>query len=390
MADQDMTLNQCKEVVKFSLLHSNAKIKLPVMLWGSHGVGKTEIVKQIAKEMGYNLVVLHLATQDIVDLVGIPTKTEVTDNDGNILDVVQQWACPDWLNKANKRFEETGEPNLFFLDEFNRGPRLVLAAMLPFLIEGVLHQHSIGPKDAVIAAANPPTEDYEVNDLIDKALLNRMAHVIFRPTTEEYINYLKSTGMDKTTINVIRKNPAYAKIPEFELDFEVTPSRRSMDYVMRVIGKMGKTWINKHGSYVIEAFLGPSFRDEWIDEYSNTDQYITIEMLQNYDDYEADITEALTTVIDGVETERVDVLGRTNEIIKQWIEDHRDSLSSNDLEWMIKFYSNPKVPDDAAAATFMANKHIRKRALDDVDFSIALGGFLTDKGIMNDEGVASW
>jgi len=77
MADQDMTLNQCKEVVKFSLENSTEKVKLPVMLWGSHGVGKTEIVKQIAKEMGYNLVVLHLATQDIVDLVGIPTKTEI-------------------------------------------------------------------------------------------------------------------------------------------------------------------------------------------------------------------------------------------------------------------------------------------------------------------------
>lgn len=389
MADQEMTLNQCKEVVKFSLNHSSSTVKLPVMLWGSHGVGKTEIVKQIAKEQGYNLVVLHLATQDIVDLVGIPTKTEVEQPDGSIK-AVQQWACPEWLEKANKRYEETGEPNLFFLDEFNRGPRLVLAAMLPFLIEGALHAHRIGPKDAVIAAANPPTDDYEVNDLIDKALLNRMAHVIFRPTTEEYIQYLKDTNMDKTTINVIRKNPAYAKIPEFQLDFEVQPSRRSMDYVMRVIGKLGKGWIKKHANYVIEAFLGPSFRDEWVDEYTNTDHYITLEMLQNYDENEQEITEALTTVIDGVETERVDVLGRTNEIIKQWIEDHRNTMSKKDLEWMIKFYSNPKVPDDAAAATFMANKHIRKRVLDDVDFSTTIGSFLSDKGIMQEDGVTSW
>lgn len=382
MADQEMTLDQCKEIVKFSLENSTEKIKLPVMLWGSHGVGKTEIVKQIAKENGYNLVILHLATQDIVDLVGIPSKVEIKDNNGNVTHCIQKWSCPEWLDQANQRYLETGEPNLFFLDEFNRGPRLVLAAMLPFLIEGTLHQHRIGPRDTVVAASNPPTDDYEVNDLIDKALLNRMAHVIFRPTSEEYVNYLKNIGMDKTTINVIRKNPSYAKIPEFELDFEVQPSRRSMDYVMRVIGKKSKKWVSKYASYIIEAYLGPSFRDEWVDEFQNTDQYITIDMLINYDDYEEEINAALTTVIDGIETERVDILGRTNEIIKQWIEDNRSDMSAEDLKWMIKFYSNPKVPDDAAAATFMANKHIRQRVLDDVDFSCVIGEFLAEKGVI--------
>ena len=110
MSDQELSLKQCKEVVKFSLENSTSKVKLPVMLWGSHGVGKTEIVKQLAEEEGYNLVVLHLATQDIVDLVGIPTKTEIEQADGSVTSV-QQWACPEWLSDARKNFEKTGKPN---------------------------------------------------------------------------------------------------------------------------------------------------------------------------------------------------------------------------------------------------------------------------------------
>jgi alkaline phosphatase D len=388
--NQQMSLSQCKEVVRFSLENSSEKVKLPVMLWGSHGVGKTEVVKQIAEEMGYNLIVLHLATQDIVDLVGIPSKVEVLDDNGNVVECIQKWSTPEWLINARQLSEENGKPNLFFLDEFNRGPRLVLAAMLPFLIEGTLHAHRIGGEDAVIAAANPPTEDYEVNDLIDKALLDRMAHAIFRPTHEEYIEYLKATGMDKTTIRVVSQNPEYAKVPEFGLDFEVTPSRRSIDHVMSVVGKKPRSWVRSAAHFVIEAYLGPHFRDEWVDTYSNSDHIITLEMIQNYDEYEDEITEALTAVIDGQETERVDVLGKVNDLIKQWIDDNATDMTSDDIKWMTKFFNNPKVPVDAAAAIFMANKHIKERLLDDADFAVTVMTYMTDKGIVDEAGNTNW
>ncbi len=63
MPTQVFACAQIEEIINFSLDSSKGDYKLPVALWGLAGVGKTEFVTQIAKKRGYNLVVVHLATQ---------------------------------------------------------------------------------------------------------------------------------------------------------------------------------------------------------------------------------------------------------------------------------------------------------------------------------------
>lgn len=266
---QVFSCKQIEEIIRFSMDSSKGSYKLPVALWGLAGVGKTEFVAQIAERHGYNLVVVHLATQgDICDLIGIPKYIEVKDKDGKVIDAIQMWSRPEWLSKALDNTLATGKPNLFFLDEFNRGNRLVLQAMLPFLIEGKLHTHKVNKEDAIICAMNPPTDDYEVNTISDAALLNRVGHCIFKPTNDEYIKFLQATGMDAVTISVLKQNPEFMKISDFKLDFDITTTRRSIDHVMKVVGKKPSDWISKYGSYIIETYLGDKFSELWISEYT--------------------------------------------------------------------------------------------------------------------------
>jgi hypothetical protein len=390
MPSQEMNIQQITEVVKFSIDASKkSKYKLPVCIWGIHGTGKTQLVEQIADEMGYNLVVLHLAMQDICDLIGIPTKVEYQLPDGS-KDTIQIWACPQWLHNANESYKKTGKPNLFFLDEFNRGNRFVLAAMLPFLIEGVLHAHHIGPEDAVIAAANPANEKYEVNELTDEALLNRMAHVVFKPTHTEYVNFLKRNEVDKTTVKVVQNQPSYTKIPDFDLGFDVKPSRRSIFNVMGIIGKKGHSWIKNHGSYVIDAYLGAAFRDEWLAEYQSKDMSITLEMLQDFDNNKQDIELALTTIIDEQITHRTDILSKTLDIIKTYIKDRKDKISAVDVTWMIKFFKIGIIPSDASAAVFMANPDMKRAIMQDANINILLTNFLRAHGIIPADSISPW
>ena len=380
MASQEMNLAQTMDCIEFSIHASRKGIKLPLLLWGEHGIGKTEGVKQVAERLGYNVIILHLATQDIADLIGIPRE----------INGVTVWTEPEWLSNARKGTEKTGKPNLFFLDEMNRGHRMVLAAMLPFLIEGKLHTHTIGVNDAVIAACNPPTDNYDVNDLNDEALLNRLGHVIYRPSTKEYIDYMKKIGHNKTTINVIKKNPNWAKIRQFTLPFEVKPSRRSIDYVLQEVENKGKTWINKHGSHILEAYLGQSFMEEWMHEYSNSDESITLDMLMDYENNVEEITSALTTQIDGITTHRLDILQRTTDMIKKWIDENNSKLGVDDLKWITACLNNKMVPDDAAASVLMANKYVKRKILEDLQFNKECVGFLKKKKIITDEGVAAW
>jgi hypothetical protein len=315
---------------------------------------------------------------------------EVKGNNGEVIDKVTQWSCPDWLKNANDMYKTTGRRNIFFLDEFNRGNRMVLSAMLPFLINGILHTHSIGPEDAVVCAMNPATDDYEVNELIDKALLDRLGHVIMKPSHGEYIRYLEKTGMDPITLSVVKEDSSWTKIPDFDLDFDVKPSRRSIDYVMSVVGKQPRNWVKNHASHIIEAYLGPAFRDAWLEKFAQKGDCITIDMLVDYENNAEDICRIITTEIDGEQTVRHDLLVKALELIKEYADDKKDELSVSDAEWMMKFLDNPLIDDEYAATIFQANQNVRNKILDDYDFNLAVGDFLRTKGVWNEEGAGAW
>lgn len=361
-----LNIKHIKECIKFSVKNSH-EIKLPLMLWGEHGIGKTEIVKQVATELDYNLIVLHLATQDIIDLIGRP----ITLNDGETQ--VQDWTVPMWLHRAQK-FEQ---PTIFFLDEFNRGPRIVLNAMLPFLIEGVLHTHRIGVKDAVIAACNPPSSDYDVNALYDGALLDRLGHIIMKPTKNDYIKYLKSIGMDETTLSVVSGSNTYVDIDTIDIGFTVKPSRRSIVNVLSVFNKQTTQWIEKHGSYILMTYLGYDFSQDWMSKFLYQKDNLSIEKIKNHSKYKKEITKYLSCEIDGNVTTKLAALERCNALIETEIS---DGITPKDAKWITDFYSNEMIPDEEIIKSISMNKIIQE-AMWDKDINRIFGQFFESRNL---------
>ncbi len=378
MGKQEVTAHELKDCIRFAVEISEDK-RLPFCIWGSHGIGKTEIVGQVAKEMNYNLVTVHLSTQDITDLIGIPYQK----------DGVQCWSTPKWLHDANEKYKATGIPNLFFLDEMNRGHQIVLKAMLPFLLDGTLHLHSIGPKDCVVAACNPPTDDYEVNEMTDKALLDRLGHVVFKPTRKEFLEYCASKGLDRSTMAVLKGNAKYTAIPTNALGFEINPSRRAIFNAMSVIGKKDKTWLKNRASHIIECYLGAEFRDLWISEYVKGDDEIDLEVLTNIEKNKDFIVEKITKKIDGLRTCAVDMVEKLTISIKSFIEERGASLNKTDLAWIVEFYSIPIIPEEFPTSVILNNDYIIKLAVKDKAANKLLGEFLKKRKVVS-QAVEGW
>lgn len=381
-----MTRAQVKKVIKFSV-EASGDIKLPLLIWGYHGVGKTVLVSQVSEEVDYNLVVLHLATQDIIDLIGRPVSVERKDPDTGEIVNVQEWCIPSWLQDARELSKKNGKPTIFFLDEFNRGPRIVLNAMLPFLIEGKMHTHKVGQKDVIIAAANPPSDDYEVNELEDKAQLDRLGHVVMKTSVEEYIKYLKGSGMDQATINVISGNRDLVNVPKVDPGIELTPSMRSVDYVMRVVGKKDNKWIKNYGAQVIHAYLGERFKDLWIAERSKYNDTITMEMVKDYKNNEKAITIALTAEIDGQETSKLSMVEKLIENVVSHLEE-QGGLEPEDCSWFIPLIENKRINDEEIANIF--SKPVIKRSLIREEVNARFSKYVKGSKIFNKSGVEIW
>jgi hypothetical protein len=378
MAKQEVNSSELKDCINFAIENSEIR-KLPFCIWGYHGIGKTEIVSQVAKDKNMNLVVVHLSTQDITDLIGIPYQK----------DGVQCWSTPKWLHDANENYKATGKPNLFFLDEMNRGHHIVLKAMLPFLLDGTLHLHSIGPKDCVLAACNPPTDDYEVNDMTDKALLDRLGHVVFKPTHSEYLAYCKSKNIDSTTLSILKTNTKFTSIPKTEISFELKPSRRAIFNVMSVVGKKDKSWVRNRANHILECYLGPEFRDEWITEFVKNDQEVDIEVIQNISKNKDFILSRITKTIDGLRTCAIDVVEKLTNNIKSFISDKGELLSKDDVEWIIEFFSLPIIPAEFPTSVLINNPCIEFAIVKDKNINRMIGEFI-EKNKLIPEKVKSW
>ena len=141
-----------------------------VMLWGAPGVGKSQAVRQIAKEIergtGKRAVVtdVRLLLFNPIDLRGIPTA-----NEDKTLAV--------WLKPQIFQMDDSNEVvNVLFLDEISAAPPSVQAAAYQITLDRVVGEHKLPDNCIVIAAGNRVT-DKSVAFKMPKALANRLLHI---------------------------------------------------------------------------------------------------------------------------------------------------------------------------------------------------------------------
>jgi len=136
---------------------------LNVLLDGPHGVGKSSIVFEAARELGLNVKYFSASTLDpFADLVGVPVP--IIENQARRLVFLR----PDYVHQAE----------LLFFDELNRAHPKVLNAVFEIIQFHSVNGESLPRLRSVVAAVNPVGTTYQVQDM-DPALLDRF-HVHLR------------------------------------------------------------------------------------------------------------------------------------------------------------------------------------------------------------------
>lgn len=207
---------------------------------GRHGIGKSAIFYQWAKENDYTVREIRVGLMaDAGDLVGIQefVKHKVSGEVHSTRHVL-----PDWFMEAVADIENAateikdGKKVLIFIDELNRGHKDLLQAIFELVYDHSLKGVKIGKMCGVGAASNPPTDDYAVLDFADSAFQDRFCHIKLEPTLEEWVTYGKASSMENSVVDFISEYPQMLEMEgkPFDLDF-VTPSRRSWERVSKII-----------------------------------------------------------------------------------------------------------------------------------------------------------
>jgi hypothetical protein len=185
--------------------------KLPLLLRGRHGIGKSQVVYQIAAERNLPVVERRASQMTEGDLVGLP----VISGDST------KWNPPDWFKMA------CNNPVLLFLDEVDRAVIEVRQGIFELTDSRKLNGHTLHPDTLIVAAVNggESGSQYQVGEM-DPAELDRWCAFDLAPTVEDWLTWAKD-NTNQFVYDFINLNREHL---EHKGDFEpnkVYPSRRS-------------------------------------------------------------------------------------------------------------------------------------------------------------------
>lgn len=200
------------------------KAEVTGFIWGHAGVGKSTVIKQYAKEVGYKFFPLYLGTQsDLGDVLGL--QEFVRDENGKALSTA--FASPEWIVDIINYCNENPESGaIIFLDEFNRARRDIISGMFSLALDKTFHTLKLPKNCHVIAAGNPPTDEYNVTDVDDSALMARFAHIKLEPSFNEWVEFAKGNEFDTTIISFLQEQPQLLEDSRTDFNLPVKIDRR--------------------------------------------------------------------------------------------------------------------------------------------------------------------
>ena len=171
------------------------RANLPLMLVGRHGVGKSELLRHAAQELGIDSIVYDLSLMEPTDLVGLPRQ------EGNRTVYCPPASLP------------TSGNGLLVIEEMNRAPSYMLAPCLQLLTCRRLNDFVLPKGWLPVASANPAEDGYDVAEL-DEALLSRFVKVEVEADREEWLAWAKANDVHPDVVAYVECDRSIFCAPE--------------------------------------------------------------------------------------------------------------------------------------------------------------------------------
>jgi len=208
---------------KASIKHAISK-KRPIFLWGPPGIGKSDIVKQIADSIDAHVVDVRLSLWEPTDIKGIPYFDS---NSGTMV-----WGAPSEL--PNAEMAAKYKNIVLFLDEMNSAAPSVQAAAYQLILNRKVGTYVL-PDNVMIVAAGNREADKGVTYRMPAPLANRFIHLELAVNFDDWFSWAVINKVHKDVVGYL----TFAKKDLYDFDPK-SPSRsfatpRSWSFVSELI-----------------------------------------------------------------------------------------------------------------------------------------------------------
>ena len=179
----------------------------PILLMGAPGIGKTQIMEQIARECKVGLVSYTITHHTRQSAVGLPFIKEKTF--GQETFSVTEYTMSEIIASVYEKMEKTGlKEGILFIEEINCVSETLAPMMLQFLQGKTFGNQKVPEGWVIVTAGNPPEYNKSVREF-DVVTLDRIKRIDVQPDFEVWKEYAYEQGIHPAVISYLelrRKN----------------------------------------------------------------------------------------------------------------------------------------------------------------------------------------
>ena len=175
----------------------------PLFLWGPPGIGKSDLISGITKELNGKMYDLRLAQMDPTDIRGIP----YCNKEKGLMD----WAPP--IDLPSEEDASKYPVVVLFLDEMNSAAPSVQAAAYQLILNRRIGKYEL-PDNVVMVAAGNREGDKGVTFRMPAPLANRFVHLEMRVDFDSWLQWAANNNIHKDVIGYI----SFAKQDLYDFD----------------------------------------------------------------------------------------------------------------------------------------------------------------------------
>ena len=213
-------------------------------LQSSPGIGKSSIVREIAKEYNLELIDIRLAQVDPTELNGFPTI-----NNG-----IASYAPMSIFPLTNTPLPKGKNGWLIFLDEMSSAPPAVQAAAYKLILDKMVGQHSLHEDVYIVAAGNLITDNAVVSH-ISTALKSRVVHIFLEASLDDFKEWAYANKISQNVISFLNFKPSLLHSFDPDTDDCTFPSPRTWEFTSN-IEKTFKGNIPSYSTMLFQGALG--------------------------------------------------------------------------------------------------------------------------------------
>lgn len=177
----------------------------PVLLMGPPGIGKTQIMEQIARECRIGLVAYTITHHTRQSAVGLPFIVE--EEFGGKSYSVTEYTMSEIIASVHRKMRETGlAEGILFIDEINCVSETLAPTMLQFLQCKTFGNQAVPEGWIIVAAGNPPAYNKSVRDF-DMVTLDRVRRMDVEADFGIWKEYAREQGVHESILTYLELRP---------------------------------------------------------------------------------------------------------------------------------------------------------------------------------------